>query len=128
MLLLLYAVFTYLVELHDKKLNSGSLQQILALPTLESGSAALPASAADSSYAASGSQADITATVLPCNSSEGAKEIGSDSGKGYNNKAAAAILPASVELHPNVRRGKKKLTTKIKSKLSAARFTQCSIQ
>lgn len=120
------AVFTYLIELHEKKLSSGALQQAAAVSSLEpNGGAAGQTTDINSSYAA-GSQGDVI--VLASTSKDGTTRPDSAAGKGYSSKAAAATMPASVELHPSVKRGKKKLTTKIKNKLSKAKFTECSIQ
>jgi hypothetical protein len=135
------AVFTYLAELHDRKLNSGHLQQGPAMPVLEAGVAA----AADSSEATHSSDyraPGVTATITLPTAEEGqqgqqqqqqqqhkaniiaAEAGGSSSGVGYGRKA----LPASVELHPSVQRGRKSVATKLKKKLAKATFTECSIQ
>ncbi|WIA41606.1 hypothetical protein OEZ86_008966 [Tetradesmus obliquus] len=139
-------VFTYLAELHDRKLNSGHLQQGQAMPVLEAGLAA----AADSIEPAQNSShhgPGVTATISPPAAEEGQlpaahqkqqqqqqqhkagvtageARSGSSSVGGYGRKA----LPASVELHPSVQRGKKSVATKIKRKLAKASFTECSIQ
>jgi hypothetical protein len=131
-------VFTYLAELHDRKLNSGHLQQGPVMPVLEAGATA----AADNSEAASSGSYQpqgVTAIVtLPTVEDEQLRqkqqqykgssttgEVGGSSGAGgYGRKA----LPASVQLHPSVQRGKKSMATKIKRKLTKARFTECSIQ
>jgi hypothetical protein len=129
-------VFTYLTELHDRKLNSGHLQQGAAMHVLEAGAAA---AAVNSSEAADGSYhaPSVTATItLPDASEEQqqkqqqkaysstAGDVGGSSGGGFGRKP----LPASVELHPSVQRGKKSMATKLKKKLTKAKFTECSIQ
>ncbi|KAF6255346.1 small rab-related GTPase [Scenedesmus sp. NREL 46B-D3] len=125
-------VFTYLAELHDRKLNSGHLQQGPAMPVLEAGAAA----AGDISEPAVGSSyhnPSVTATITLPNVGEqqhrkvyssSAGEIDSSSGGDFGRKQ----LPASVQLHPSVQRGKKSVATKLKKKLTKAKFTECSIQ
>jgi hypothetical protein len=115
------AVFTYLAELHDRKLNSGHLQQGAAMPVLEAGVAA-----ADSSEAATcGSYhtPSVTAAITLADATD-EQQHKQQQQKAYSSKP----LPASVELHPSVQRGKKSMATKLKKKLTKAKFTECSIQ
>jgi hypothetical protein len=115
-------VFTYLAELHDRKLNSGHLQQGAAIPVLESGAAL------DSSKAATGGSyhtPSVTAAITLADATdEQQKQQRQQQQKAYSSKP----LPASVELHPSVQRGKKSMATKLKKKLTKAKFTECSIQ
>jgi len=133
-------VFTYLVELHERKLKSGHLQQSAPLPMLEAGKPlAGPAGAAtspdkatehigDSSRVAGQAKVGssiVTATVTTAAQHSEADKAGISSGTEFG-LGGSRSMPATIELQPTVKRGKKKLTTKLKNK--AQKMTQCSIQ
>jgi hypothetical protein len=115
-------VFTYLAELHDCKLNSGHLQQGAAMPVLEAGAAA------DNSEAATGGSYHAPSVTASITLPDATDKQQQQKQQQQQQKAYSKPLPASVELHPSVQRGKKSMATKLKKKLTRAKFTECSIQ
>lgn len=107
------------------------------MPVLEPGRTADAAAAArvNNPKEADDISAGVTATVIAGGIADYKHNPVAISSKGGVHSAATGrdsicrSLPASVELHPCVHRGRKKLATKIKQKLAAqAKLSVCSIQ
>jgi hypothetical protein len=96
-------VFSYLAELHDRKMAAGQIANRPAAQALAPAAAAGDASA-DGSAAARAAPAVIAEVVTPSGAPGGKS---GESGKGWS--GAAAAMPATVELQPSKRRGKKSL-------------------
>lgn len=104
------AVFVYLAELHDKKVAAGQCEAAPAATPIQQVAAGAPRAAEATSSgvgaAANGSGAHHAA------------------GGGGMSRAQPVAMPATVELTPSRRRGKKRLVDRISK---AARISTCTI-
>eukprot|EP00879_Flechtneria_rotunda_P032272 GHRR01035451.1.p1 GENE.GHRR01035451.1~~GHRR01035451.1.p1 ORF type:complete len:265 (+),score=100.20 GHRR01035451.1:228-1022(+) len=115
-------VFTYLIELHERKASGGQHHQeepVRPLSAAASDAAPSNAGAGSNGSNSTGKVAGVSATAVTSGSTDGKLDSGH-----VKLVQIAGALPANVELHPISKRGKKKLG----SRLRAAKLTQCSIQ
>jgi hypothetical protein len=104
-----FTVFQYLAQLQNSKMEAGHLAGGPASQALKAAQGGCEDGAAASNSGAE--EGEPFAVVEVAGGGEGGKAAGK--GVGYSSAAAAASLPATVDLQPSKRRGKKTLGQKM---------------